>query len=77
LLPLLIFHPPPPFKRVSILIAAKSSGQGDRMSLRKNCPKCSPTHFCSKFKHYTYLGKAPKIWATYINTYIHTYFCNF
>jgi hypothetical protein len=43
--------------------------QGGQMRLRKNGPKCSPTHFTSKLLHNFYLGKKqPKILG---------YFCNF
>jgi hypothetical protein len=35
------------------------------MILRKNRPKCSPTHFLSQLIHNLHLGKSsPEIWAT-------------
>jgi hypothetical protein len=32
-------------------------GQGDEISLRKNRPKCSPTHFCVKILYIFFCGK--------------------
>jgi hypothetical protein len=49
---------------ISRLYLRPYRGQGDQMSLWKNHPKSSPTHFCSQLTHNSYCGKSsPNVWV--------------